>query len=408
MAFQSYAQQPGDPYMMDGYAQGHHGDMGHTSPAQQAAAQAAHLSQQMAHLREEEHQQDLASEKKHKKSRFIYRTLEDLRTNNPSVKDGLDPDKERLWRRQYCKLIQDAGQVLKIPQWGIAVGITLCHRFFAVKSMKRNDRFVVATACLFLAAKIEESPRQLRQVIVEVERVRHSKNPAALRALDDPAHMERVKEEVLQAERAVLYTLGFDLQIPHPYQPLIDWLKEHRLLADVPNESPFRQLPQNSWNLVNDSLRTTLCLQFPAPHIAHAALYLADLLNVDEQGVHHGKLPRGAAFYDKYDIRPDDLACICGQILGEYEQSKLGQMAMAAGGALPAAVAAARAAAEARVGPSGLGGALRAAGARPGPDGFKQEMVAAAGAAGVALGGAGPGAAAAGVKAEEEEGEVKE
>lgn len=29
---------------------------------------------------------------------------------------------------------------------------------------------------------------------------------------------ERVKEEVLQAERAVLYTLGFDLKLTHPYK----------------------------------------------------------------------------------------------------------------------------------------------------------------------------------------------
>ena len=29
--------------------------------------------------------------------------------------------------------------------------------------------------------------------------------------------MERYREEVLQAERAVLYTLGFDLDVQHPY-----------------------------------------------------------------------------------------------------------------------------------------------------------------------------------------------
>lgn len=35
---------------------------------------------------------------------------------------------------------------------------------------------LIATACLFLAAKVEESPKPLRQVIIEVERVRHAKN----------------------------------------------------------------------------------------------------------------------------------------------------------------------------------------------------------------------------------------
>lgn len=35
---------------------------------------------------------------------------------------------------------------------------------------------LIATACLFLAAKVEESPKQLKQVIFDVERVRHAKN----------------------------------------------------------------------------------------------------------------------------------------------------------------------------------------------------------------------------------------
>ena len=30
------------------------------------------------------------------------------------------------------------------------------HRYYAVKCMQRNDRFIVACACLFLAAKVEE------------------------------------------------------------------------------------------------------------------------------------------------------------------------------------------------------------------------------------------------------------
>ncbi len=35
---------------------------------------------------------------------------------------------------------------------------------------------LISTACLFLASKVEESPKPLRQVIIEVERVRHAKN----------------------------------------------------------------------------------------------------------------------------------------------------------------------------------------------------------------------------------------
>ena len=38
------------------------------------------------------------------------------------------------------------------------------HRYYAVKCMQRNDRFIVACACLFLAAKVEDEPRALEDV----------------------------------------------------------------------------------------------------------------------------------------------------------------------------------------------------------------------------------------------------
>ncbi|KXZ41462.1 CYCT1 protein [Gonium pectorale] len=191
--------------------------------------------------------------------------------------------------------------------------------------------------------------------------------------------MERVKEEVLQAERAVLYTLGFDLNITHPYQNLIDWLNKEKLLTDLPHESPFKPLVQNAWNLVNDSLRTTLCLQFPPPKLAGAALWMADLMNV-EDGTHYSRLTRMGEFYEAFQLHPQELSSICDQMLSEYEHSKLSRLAAGAGQPLPAV----KADVEARLGPS----RMAAAGAAAAPGG--------------------PGPAGVAVKAEEEEGEVKD
>ncbi|EFJ52651.1 hypothetical protein VOLCADRAFT_120142 [Volvox carteri f. nagariensis] len=378
MAFPGFPHQP-DSYVLDGgYAQGYDGDHGNGS---------FYVSQQRQVQREDEHKQDLASVKARKAARYVFRSLEDLQATNPSVRDGLDPDKERIWRRQYCKLIQDAGLALKIPQWGgIAGGITLCHRFFAIKSMKKNDRFLIATACLFLAAKIEESPKMLKNVIMEMERIRHSKNPGALRALEDPVNFERLREEVLQAERAVLYTLGFDLTVEQPYKPLMEWFREEQRLMDVPHDSPYKPLVQNSLNLINDSLRTTLCLQFPPAKIAWAALWMADLMNIDN-GTHFTKLPRGNAFFEKFEISPHDLTAICDQMLSEYEHSKIGRMIATSGQSLQAL----KADLESKLGPTG----------QPAPGRMLLPVPGAPGLPGL-------GAVASGVKLEEEEGELKE
>jgi hypothetical protein len=63
-------------------------------------------------------------------------------------------------------------------------------------------------------------------------------------------YADHLKESVLCAERAVLYTLGFDFQIgsQHPYQCLLDEVKP--LSSSDPNL--YRMLVQICWNFLND------------------------------------------------------------------------------------------------------------------------------------------------------------
>ncbi len=54
-----------------------------------------------------------------------------------------------------------------------------CHRFYALTSHTRteNDWHVLAPACLFLAGKVEETPKALRDVVFVVYMLRHRKEP---------------------------------------------------------------------------------------------------------------------------------------------------------------------------------------------------------------------------------------
>eukprot|EP00198_Chlamydomonas_reinhardtii_P004758 XP_001694094.1 predicted protein [Chlamydomonas reinhardtii] len=95
------------------------------------------------------------------------------------------------------------------------------------------------------------------------------------------------------AERAVLYTLGFHLDVAHPY------FSERRLIEEPPT-SPFKPLVQNSWNLVNDR---------PSPgwegrRTGHAFMTI------------------------------NELTCIADQMLSEYVSTKLKQLAAAHGHAV--------------------------------------------------------------------------
>lgn len=55
---------------------------------------------------------------------------------------------------------------------------------------------------------------------------------------------ERQKELILLGERVVLATLGFDLNVHHPYKPLVEAIKKFKVAQNA--------LAQVAWNFVND------------------------------------------------------------------------------------------------------------------------------------------------------------
>ena len=96
-----------------------------------------------------------------------------------------------------------------------AQAIVFYHRFFAYKSYGDFDRFSIATTCIFLASKVEETPKKLKDVVMETFKQQHKDKP--------PPDMEsrefwELKEKVLISERILLQTLSFDLTVEHAYR----------------------------------------------------------------------------------------------------------------------------------------------------------------------------------------------
>ncbi|KAJ9164464.1 hypothetical protein P3X46_024039 [Hevea brasiliensis] len=177
------------------------------------------------------------------------------------------------------------------------------------QSHAKNDRRTIATVCMFLAGKVEETPRPLKDVILVSYEIIHKKDPEAVQRIKQKEVYEQQKELILLGERVVLATLGFDLNVQHPYKPLVDAIKKFKVAQNA--------LAQVAWNFVNDGLRTSLCLQFKPHHIAAGAIFLAaKFLKV--------KLPSDGekVWWQEFDVTPRQLEEVSNQMLELYEQNR--------------------------------------------------------------------------------------
>ncbi|KAL0534647.1 hypothetical protein IC582_028938 [Cucumis melo] len=239
-----------------------------------------------------------------------YMSRKEIEENSPSRRDGIDLKKETYLRKSYCTFLQDLGMRLKVPQVTIATAIIFCHRFFLRQSHAKNDRRTIATVCMFLAGKVEETPRPLKDVIIVSYEIIHMKNPGAAQRIKQKEVYEQQKELILLGERVVLATLAFDLNIHHPYKPLVEAIKKFKVAQNA--------LAQVAWNFVNDGLRTSLCLQFKPHHIAAGAIFLAaKFLKV--------KLPSDGekVWWQEFDVTPRQLEEVSNQMLELYEQNRV-------------------------------------------------------------------------------------
>ncbi|KAG7266308.1 hypothetical protein CRUP_015152 [Coryphaenoides rupestris] len=212
--------------------------------------------------------------------------------HTPSQSEGLDPATEAS---HYDTL---------------ATGIIYFHRFYMFHSFKQFPRYVTGGCCLFLAGKVEETPKKCKDIIKTARSLLNDIQFAQFG--DDP------KEEVMVLERILLQTIKFDLQVEHPYQFLLRYAKQ--LKGD---KNKVQKLVQMAWTFVNDSLCTMLSLQWEPEIIAVAVMYLAGRLckfDIQEWTAKQSSRRWWEQFVQ--DVPMEVLEDICHQILDLYSQGK--------------------------------------------------------------------------------------
>ncbi|XP_066992594.1 cyclin-K isoform X2 [Anabrus simplex] len=229
--------------------------------------------------------------------------------NTPSVQDGIDYDTECRYRREGARFIIDTGTKMDLGYNTMATGVVYFHRFYMFHSFRHFPRYVTACCCLFLAGKVEETPKKCKDII-----------KTARSLLTDQKFQtfgEDPKEEVMTLERILLQTIKFDLQVEHPYSYLLKYAK--CLKGD---KNKLQKMVQMAWTFVNDSLCTTLCLQWEPEIIAVALMYLAGKLSKFEVVDWTGRTAKHLRWWDMFveDVTMDLLEDICHQVLDLYSQ----------------------------------------------------------------------------------------
>ncbi|KAK0089422.1 hypothetical protein PV325_007375 [Microctonus aethiopoides] len=230
--------------------------------------------------------------------------------NTPSIQDGIDYETECRYRKEGARFIIDTGSKMDLGYNTMATGVVYFHRFYMFYSFKQFPRYVTACCCLFLAGKVEETPKKCKDII-----------KTAKTLLTEQKFMtfgEDPKEEVMTLERILLQTIKFDLQVEHPYSYLLKYAK--CLKGDKPK---LHKMVQMAWTFVNDSLCTTLSLQWEPEIIAVALMYLAGKLSKFEVVDWNGRLPKHLRWWDMFveDVTMDLLEDICHQVLDLYSQA---------------------------------------------------------------------------------------
>ncbi|KAI9778907.1 MAG: hypothetical protein M1835_004819 [Candelina submexicana] len=246
-------------------------------------------------------------------SQWIFTEEELART--PSALDGMPLEKERENRGKGVNFITQVGIQLKLPQLTLATAGIFLQRFFMRHTMvDKPDRpalhyYTVAATATFLATKVEENCRKMREIIIACCRVAQ-KNPNLI--MDEHTREYwKWRDAILHNEDVLLEAICFDLSLQPPYKILFEYLV---YLGEANN----KKLRNAAWAFINDSNLTMLCLLFNSRTIAAAALYCAakhcDTAFADEDG---------KPWWDIFGVKLRDIRKACNYMASVYEHSPL-------------------------------------------------------------------------------------
>ncbi|KAI0831180.1 cyclin-L1 [Trametes gibbosa] len=243
----------------------------------------------------------------------------------PSREDGIPEELELDLRAFGCKLIHEAGILLRQKQVAVATAQILFQRFWYVTSMKQFGIGDIGMGALYLASKLEECPVRMRDLInvydLLLQRTAHKLKhpPEPVSSVIPSAEFKYVpmsyfgntfydlKDALVVAEMQILKRLGFNVHVVLPYGTLVNYL---RLLGLTERED----VSNKAWGYLNDA-RTPVYALYAVPTIVSAAIMLA----TRQLGIALPSSPE-SCWWELFDADWEDVWSVAGYIMRLYRE----------------------------------------------------------------------------------------
>lgn len=239
----------------------------------------------------------------------------------PSRIDGITREKEDYIRHRSVEFIWQVSMMLKMPPQTSMTATVFMHRFLMRYSLigsdpdpeKARDLMhpkVIAAVALFVAFKVDETMRRMKDFVVACCRVAMKKPDMVVD--EQSKDYWRWRDLILQNESVMLEYMCFDLQLESPYRILWDYSQ----FFNVGDNRPLRHA---AYAFLNDSTYTVLCLEFQPRVISAAALYAAarycKVAFPDDS--------QGRPWWDQIDVKVEDMIRACKMIVKIYESVQM-------------------------------------------------------------------------------------
>ncbi|KAK6465721.1 RNA polymerase II holoenzyme cyclin-like subunit [Scheffersomyces coipomensis] len=191
--------------------------------------------------------------------------LERKMIQNGLIKEYPNINYDYNMRIYLHNLLIKLGRRLNIRQVALSTAEIYLNRFLTRVSLKEINVYLLITACLYVACKIEECPQHIRLILSESRTLW-------------PEYIPHDITKLAEFEFYLIEEMDSYLFLHHPYKSLIqlkEFLWENNMIYGFTLSD--NEL-QNAWSLINDSYLTDLHLLVPPHIIAVAAIYITIVL----------------------------------------------------------------------------------------------------------------------------------